>query len=152
MYCVQCRHHLFANSKVSSVVMSITTGVGEPSNELFGQVTYIYLIDRSQSTYDIDVSACGDRNRDTGSGKVLDCEIAAVEVAHETVLESGNVDLVGLVTFDNGAKNWLGSSTNLVEPWAKKKASSRDSYVVEVARTITAYGNTNFEAGVKEAC
>lgn len=128
------------------------TGIDKADNVLFGKVTYIYLMDRSQSSKDIDVSACGNRNRDPKNGRVLDCEIAAVEIAQETILEKGNVDLVGLVTFDSGGMNWLNSGINLVQPWAKKKPISCDSYVVEVARTITASGNTNFEEGIKEAC
>lgn len=65
------------------------TGIGEADNVLFSKVTYIYLMDRSQSSKDIDVSACGDRNRDRKIGRVLDCEIAAVEIAQETILEKG---------------------------------------------------------------
>ena len=79
---------------------------------------------------------------------MIDCEILAIQTANEAANAGGNVDLVGLVKFNNEAEIMQG----LIEPWTKLSPDSSDPAVVEIVRTITPKEATNFEAGVEQAC
>ena len=112
-------------------------------------MTYIYVVDASKSTKTYQANAdCGDANSDNAVKHVIDCEILAIQTANDAANAGGNVDLVGLVKFNNQAEIMQG----LIEPWAKLGPDRRDAAVVELARTITPKEATNFEAGVEQAC
>lgn len=116
------------------------------AKSVYGDVTYIFLIDTSGSTIKLE-GECGNLSVDDQLDKVLDCEIWAIEEIQKAVLKSGNVDLEGLAWFGtNGFK-----IDQLVSPWSQT-AGRRDSIFVEFARQLVAGGLTNFEAGVTKAC
>ena len=121
------------------------TGVGS-TESLYGDVTYIFLMDTSGSTNKLKAE-CGQRNADETYNKVLDCEVWAIEEIQKAILQNGNVDLEGLAWFgDVGSKK-----DYLVTPW-NQTTGRRDSIFVEFARTLQANGLTNYEAGVEQAC
>lgn len=96
----------------------------------------------------MDNAECGDANSDNAVKHVIDCEILAVQTANDAANIGGNVDLVGLVQFNNQAN----TLQTLIEPWARFSPDRRDAAVVERARTITPKEATNYQAGVEEAC
>jgi hypothetical protein len=102
---------------------------------------------RKACSPDKSVGSCGDRNNDTLLNKVIDCEVSAIEDVQEALLQSGNVDLVGLA--------WFGSVGDrvdfLMRPWNQTEGR-RDSTLVEHARQLTALGLTNYQVGVEQAC
>jgi hypothetical protein len=127
---------------------TFNTDVGV-KNELFHRVTYIYVIDASMSTRTFMAAAdCGDGNSDRGVKSVIDCEILAIQSANEAANAGGNVDLVGLISFNNTVK----VLQPLIEPWARVSPDRRDPAVIDQLRTVTPKEATNYQAGVEEAC
>eukprot|EP00545_Synedropsis_sp_CCMP1620_P013223 CAMPEP_0119003846 /NCGR_PEP_ID=MMETSP1176-20130426/796_1 /TAXON_ID=265551 /ORGANISM="Synedropsis recta cf, Strain CCMP1620" /LENGTH=1092 /DNA_ID=CAMNT_0006955483 /DNA_START=39 /DNA_END=3317 /DNA_ORIENTATION=+ len=116
---------------------------------LFHKVTYIYVVDASQSTLTfIPVADCGDGNSDRGVKHVIDCEILAIQRANEAANAGGNVDLVGLIQFNNVAE----LLQPLTQPWARLSSDRRDPAIIDQLRTIAPREATNYQAGVEEAC
>lgn len=113
---------------------------------MYGEVTYIFLIDVSGSTIKL-TGNCGDRGRDSMEGKVLDCEVSALEDIQTELLKSGNVDLLGLAWFGTVG----GRIDAMMMPW-DQTTGRRDSVFIEFARKMVAGGLTNYEAGVEQAC
>jgi hypothetical protein len=114
---------------------------------LTGESSCLFFAFNQKSSPDQSVGNCGDRNADTLLNKVIDCEVSAIEDVQEALLQSGNVDLVGLA--------WFGSVGDrvdfLMKPWNQTEGK-RDSTIVEYARQLTALGLTNYQAGVEQAC
>lgn len=91
---------------------------------------------------------CGDGNSDLTARTPIDCEILAIQTANEAANAGGNVDLVGLIQFNNEAK----VLQDLIEPWTKQNPAHRDPAVIHQARTMVPKEATNFQAGVDLAC
>ena len=143
----QCELYAADPNETINIPYEGDTGVGGGA-ENFAQTTYIYVVDRSGSTNDIKVGACGDSNGDGTQYDILDCEVLAIEEVNKAAVAGGNVDLVALVGFSSRA--WV--AQNLVEPWAKRRGESRDPLVVEAARKFSPSGVTNFQSGIDKAC
>ena len=117
---------------------------------LFQKVTYIYVIDVSASTKNSAGSTnwCGDANGDSSINQIIDCEILALAKANDAARSGGNVDLVGLVQFNNASIVLQG----LMAPWERVSNVRRDAAIIDKARSINPTEATNYQAAVEVTC
>jgi parallel beta-helix repeat protein len=119
--------------------------------------TIIYVIDRSGSTRDaFDGTPVGDVNNDGDHDSILDAELAGFIEFTERLnsLGFGDIAEIGVTVFSGSASaldmDPVASGTQL----ATKVGANLDGGeldIVEVLRTVTASGNTSFDAGLQSA-
>lgn len=122
------------------------------NNGLFHKVSYIYVVEATQTTIKIPTDAtCGDANGDTLLNTALDCQILAMEIASKVINTVGNVDQVSLIQAGFGEPE-VDYRLRLDTPWVHGLPQYRDQFLLHKIRTAGTRSMTTYWGGAKLAC